>query len=84
VIRIDLDTRGYAGGLAVYDHPFFGLFQRFFPMVFALDLSPLLVRRIDVRRQRSGGTDGSNLVPSSGESGTNRALGVEQGLYPST
>jgi hypothetical protein len=30
-----------AGSRHIYDHPFFGLFQPFFPLVFALDLSRL-------------------------------------------
>jgi hypothetical protein len=30
-----------AGSRHIYDHPFLGLFQPFFPLVFALDLSRL-------------------------------------------
>jgi hypothetical protein len=30
-----------AGSRHIYDHPFFGLFEPFFPLVFALDLSSL-------------------------------------------
>jgi hypothetical protein len=59
-----------AGSRHIYDHPFFGLFQPFFPLVFALDRQRLPGSLVTPRWRK---TD-SNLRPTREESGVQRFL----------